>query len=134
MPTTIAIAVVRRNGQFLIGLRPAGAPLAGLWEFPGGKVLPGETPAAAAARECLEETGIAIDVGAEQGVVAQRYAHGDVELHFFDCTPRNPLPAVDPRFRWVPAADLGRYEFPAANAPLIERLVLAAEQHPAQLR
>ncbi len=54
--TRIAIAVVEHDGNFLIGLRPSGAVLGGLWEFPGGKVEPDETPEAAAARECLEET------------------------------------------------------------------------------
>ena len=53
-PVEIAIAVVEHEGRFLIGLRPPGAPLAGLWEFAGGKLEPGETPQMAAARECLE--------------------------------------------------------------------------------
>ena len=47
-PTPIAVAVVRYDGKFLIGRRPEGVPLAGLWEFPGGKVHAGETPEAAA--------------------------------------------------------------------------------------
>lgn len=55
-PQSIAIAVVQRGEQFLIGQRPLGVALAGLWEFPGGKVLPGESPEAAAVRECQEET------------------------------------------------------------------------------
>ena len=63
-PTTeIAVAVVERDGSFLIGLRTAGLSLAGMAEFPGGKVEPGESPSAAAVRECLEETGLQIEVG-----------------------------------------------------------------------
>lgn len=58
MPTPIAIAVVQHADQFLIGQRPAGLVLSGYWEFPGGKIQLGETPEAAAVRECLEETGL----------------------------------------------------------------------------
>ena len=58
LATPIAIAVVLHNDCVLIGVRPAGATLAGLWEFPGGKIEAGETPNEAAERECLEETGL----------------------------------------------------------------------------
>ena len=60
----IAVAVVEHDGRFLVGLRPAGKPLAGFSEFPGGKVHSGETPAEAAERECREETGLSVVVGA----------------------------------------------------------------------
>ncbi|MBI3839784.1 MAG: NUDIX domain-containing protein, partial [Planctomycetia bacterium] len=56
-PVEIAVAVVEGDGKFLIGQRETGVPLAGLWEFPGGKVEPGEPAENAAIRECLEETG-----------------------------------------------------------------------------
>src|SRR5947209_7478611 len=60
--TQIAIAVVEQDGRFLVGRRPAGVPLAGLSEFPGGKIEPQETAEAAAVRECFEETGIVVEV------------------------------------------------------------------------
>ena len=53
-PVQIALAVVRHDDSVLIGQRPAGVPLAGYWEFPGGKILDDETPQEAAARECRE--------------------------------------------------------------------------------
>ena len=62
-PTRIAIAVVEHAGRYLIGRRPDGVPLAGLWEFPGGKVQLSETAEQAAERECLEETGLEVAVG-----------------------------------------------------------------------
>jgi mutator protein MutT len=121
-PTPIAVAVVEHDGRFLIQRRPPGVPLAGLWEFPGGKVLPGETPQAAAARECLEETGLAIIVGPAYPEVVKEYAHDQVRLSFFRCTLADPPPAGDARYRWVSPAELGEYEFPAANSALVAML------------
>lgn len=118
----IAVAVVLRGDHVLIGRRPPGVPLAGLWEFPGGKVQPGETPAAAAVRECQEETGLAVEVMHEYTSVTHDYPHGRVELRFFQAAPL--VGAQSPRapFRWVSLADLNRYEFPPANAALLTEL------------
>ncbi len=126
MSTRIVIAVVEDEGRYLIGLRPEGAPLAGLWEFPGGKIEEGETPREAAARECREETGLEIQVGKEYPQVDYRYDHGDVRLYFFACTISRSLPPSSrepkPPFRWVEAEALRDLEFPAANQELIRIL------------
>lgn len=81
----IAVAVVEHQGQFLVGIRPEGAKLAGMWEFPGGKVEAGESLAAAAERECAEETGLSVQV--VELLLDQRftYPHGVVHLFFFAC-------------------------------------------------
>jgi len=121
-PTRIAIAVVRHEGRVLIGPRPEGAPLAGFWEFPGGKVQPGETAQGAAARECREETGLEVRIGSEHLTVEHDYAHGLVELHFFDAAPVDPTQPPTPPFRWVPLCDLDGYSFPPANAEMLVRL------------
>lgn len=126
---TIAIAVVEHAGQFLIGQRPAGAPLAGYWEFPGGKVARGESPRAAAARECLEETGLAVDVGDAYPIVEHAYDYGKLALHFFACRPRDPAQTPMAPFRWTPAAELASYRFPEANAALIEQLLRSVGRH-----
>jgi mutator protein MutT len=120
--TQIAIAVVEHHGSFLIGRRGDDVPLAGMWEFPGGKIQVGETPHAAAARECLEETGIEVQPCATLKVVAHEYPHGPLELHFVACRVRYE---TSPRagFRWVPRGELNRYPFPAANRSLIECLL-----------
>ena len=120
--TRIAIAVVEHHGRFLIGQRPEGVPLAGLWEFPGGKIEAGETPQAAAARECLEETGLTVEVGQPYDAVSHEYEHDAVRLLFFHCHPMGELTPMSERFRWVSAVELLDYRFPAANSRLIERL------------
>lgn len=119
----IAIAVVEHDGCFLIGQRPPGAALAGLWEFPGGKVEPGESAAAAAVRECREEAGLAVHVLAECLVHQEQYAHGGVELHFLTCRLAEEV-SGDPAlpFRWVRREELSNYEFPTGNRPLLAML------------
>jgi len=126
MPTRVAIAVVAQDSCFLIGQRPEGVPLAGLWEFPGGKILPGETAEAAAVRECLEETGIRVENVLHLSFVNQKYEHGTVALEFILCRPLGEERAKpwEP-FLWVPRGDLAKYEFPAANAAVLKLLTQA---------
>src|SRR5262245_43646785 len=124
MPTRIAIAVVEQEGRFLIGQRPVGVPLAGLWEFPGGKIEPGETAEQAAARECLEEAGLVVQPTFRYPAAAHEYAHGTVELEFIACTiSRDESGVPQPPFRWVERQSLAAYEFPAANRELIRQLL-----------
>ncbi|MFO0871575.1 MAG: NUDIX domain-containing protein [Pirellulales bacterium] len=125
MPTSrtlVAIAVVCWHDRFLVGTRPAGSALAGYCEFPGGKVLPGEAPADAAVRECLEETGLAVSVVGEYAPCEHDYAHGQLTLRFFACEPRDGATAVRPPFRWLAREELSRLPFPPANAALLARL------------
>jgi 8-oxo-dGTP diphosphatase len=122
-PTRIAVAVVEHGGCFLVGQRPKGVPVAGLWEFPGGKIEPGETAEQAAARECLEETGLAIEVGSPYPAVVHQYNHDRLALEFFACSAVDPKVPPKPPFRWVALSELAKYPFPAANAGLIELLL-----------
>lgn len=125
---TIAVAVVEHEGRYLIGLREPNVPLAGYWEFPGGKVGDDETPAEAAERECVEETGLTVTVGKLHALVDHTYEHGHLRLHFFDCRAKNPTASLAARFRWVPADELPSYRFPAANAGLVAQLVRQATE------
>ncbi|MCO6457577.1 MAG: (deoxy)nucleoside triphosphate pyrophosphohydrolase [Pirellulaceae bacterium] len=118
----IAIAVVRHEGQVLIGQRPAGVPLAGLWEFPGGKLQPGESVEAAAVRECLEETGLEVLPESHLADISDQYAHGAVHLTFIACRPLDPAQTPAAPFRWVPLAELRDYEFPEANGSVLAML------------
>src|SRR5688500_18018409 len=107
MPTPIAIAVVEHDGQFLIGQRPEGVPLAGLWEFPGGKIQSGETPEAAAVRECLEETGLAVEPLSRYPEHVQSYDHDRVRLYFIACRLADVVKNLpNPPFRWAARDEL----------------------------
>jgi 8-oxo-dGTP diphosphatase len=121
----IAIAVVEREGFFLVGKRPAGAPLAGLCEFPGGKVHASETPEAAAVRECLEETDLAVRIVGEYPVVRHDYEHDRVELHFFRCLPVDAGCSPREPFRWVTVAELAELQFPEANRAVLDQIIAA---------
>ena len=129
MPTRIAIAVVVDNeDRVLIGRRPEGVPLAGLWEYPGGKMEPGETPEMAAKRECLEETGLTVAPHRRYPPEVHEYEHGAVELNFVRCLPQDF--SFEPRggYRWVPIQELNRYEFPSGNRRMIELLLADPEE------
>lgn len=120
----IAVAVVVHDGRVIVGRRSASAAdAAGLDEFPGGKVQWGETPAAAAIRECAEEAGIGIAVASPIVTVASSSAAGPIDVTFFASRPVDPTAIPRPPFAWVPIAALPGLRFPAANAAAIERLV-----------
>ena len=123
-PTPIGIGLVRRGEYFLVRQRPSNTVYAGYWEFPGGKCEPGEDPSHATARECFEETGLSVVVGALRRVTTHRYPHGLVELFFHECTPLHPgdEPAAGSGFQWVKAAELASLRFPEANEAVIEEI------------
>jgi mutator protein MutT len=119
----IAVAVVERDGKFLIGQRAEGSALAGYWEFPGGKLESGETPEGAAVRECLEETGVEVRVTGAYPTTSHDYDHAAVRLHFLACEVIGQQHAFPDRFRWVAARELDEYPFPAANRELLDLLI-----------
>lgn len=123
MPTLIAIAVVERDDKFLVGQRPEGVALAGYYEFPGGKVEPGETAERAAVRECWEEAGIAVDVVGEYPPHKQQYEHDCVELRFFACRPSGADKSSRSPFHWVRREALATLDFPAGNRTLLDLLL-----------
>ena len=115
----IAIAIVEWDNRFLIGRRPEGVPLAGYWEFPGGKVLSGESSAEAAVRECLEETGLRVEIVSFFADVSHEYDHGRLQLDFHLCRPCNPECTPRSPFQWVLRAQLAEFDFPEANQSVI---------------
>lgn len=123
-PLIVAAGVVSHQGRFLITRRLLGASFAGYWEFPGGKVNPGEGLKAALQRELQEELGIQVEVDAERMVIEHRYSNRAVRLHCFDCR----LVGGEPRalecaeWRWVRPEELDQFQFPPANIALIQSL------------
>jgi mutator protein MutT len=126
-PILIAIAVVCRDDLFLVGQRADGRPLAGLWEFPGGKVLCGETVEAAAVRECLEETGIRVEFMRPYWRTVHEYDHGTVDLNFLFCQPLDKITVPRRPYVWLPRMELRYLPFPAGNAHVIKSLVANRE-------
>jgi mutator protein MutT len=120
----VVAAIIRRNRQILITRRFDHVHLPGLWEFPGGKVEPGESLQAALEREILEELGVRIHVQDEFFTVEHDYPTRSVRLHFFNCSiiEGEPRPIEVADLRWVDPRDLGQFEFPAADAELIAKL------------
>lgn len=120
----IAVGVVFKNGRLLVTRRPPQGLLGGLWEFPGGKLQPGESAAAACVREIREEVGLDVAVEEPLAQVRHVYSHLRVRLHVFRCrfvagrVRRNG--PID--HRWARVADLERLAFPAANRRFIPLL------------
>jgi mutator protein MutT len=122
-PVHVVAAVIERAGRYLITRRLEGKHLAGLWEFPGGKILPGEMPKDALSRELREELGVEAAVGEPIQTVDWTYQHKSVRLLFFRCSlAGEPTPLEGQEMRWVAATDLPTYSFPEADATLITRL------------
>lgn len=124
MRVEVVAALIRRSDQILITQRPGGVHLAGLWEFPGGKVEPGESLEAALQREIFEELGVKIRVNDEFFTVEHDYPTKSVRVHFFNCTILEGRPtAIEvAEIRWVRLQALDNYPFPAADGELIIRL------------
>ena len=123
----VVAAVVEENGRFLVGRRLAGTHLAGYWEFPGGKVLEGETHNDALQREISEELNVGILSPRRILKTAHDYAERTVELHFYRCElTAEPQPMLGQELRWITREEFGGLEFPPADAELIDGLVDAS--------
>jgi A/G-specific adenine glycosylase len=108
----VTAAVILRTGLVLIAQRPPDGLLGGLWEFPGGKLQPGEDLAACLQREICEELGVAIQINGQIGVYRHAYTHFRVTLHAFQCVLSN---GAQPRslqvddLRWVHPQELPNF-------------------------
>ena len=121
----VAIALVWDRERLLITRRPLGAHLGGYWEFPGGKLAPGETPEACAVREVREEVGLTVSARSRRARIEHSYRERSVVLYPVDCDfvggELRLLEVSDAR--WVLRHELLTLTFPEANRGLIAELV-----------
>ena len=125
--TVVAVALVDADGRVLIAQRPPGKALAGLWEFPGGKLDPGERPEAALIRELGEELGIAVKEACLAPLTFASHAYPDFHLLMPLWACRRWDGTVSPRegqaLKWVRAGKLRDYPMPPGDEPLIPPLI-----------
>jgi A/G-specific adenine glycosylase len=117
--------ILRRPGAVLLGRRPEGKLLGGLWEFPGGKQEPGESPQACLRRELEEELGIIIDVGASLGTYDHAYTHFKITVHAFEAEIRSgKVQALDhSEVAWAALDRLDEYPMGKVDRSIANRLV-----------
>jgi A/G-specific adenine glycosylase len=116
-----AVAVFRRDGSIYVQRRPPEGLFGGMWEFPGGKVEDGETPAQALVREIREELGVTCTPGHALEPILHYYTRFRVTLHGFLGPPPAGLP-VDETHRWVTPRESTELPMPAASRRLVGRL------------
>lgn len=120
----VVVAAIRKNGRYLIAKRPPHGLLAGLWEFPGGKVRADETHRRALIREIKEELGVSVRVGECIATVNHAYSHFRVTLNVYRCEQvgGSPQPKSHTALKWVRPEDFHRFAFPKANHKFLEAL------------
>jgi len=120
----VVAALVRREGRVLMSRRRADQAMPLLWEFPGGKVEPGEAPVDALAREVREELGCEVRVGRIHEVVFHAYTAFDLVMLVYACEIVSGIPAaVDvAEVAWVPAGELPGLDLLPADYPLARAL------------
>lgn len=131
----VAVGILQHRGRVLIQKRPASGLMPNLWEFPGGKIQPGESPEQALIREFREELELEVRCRERLASIRHNYTSFRVLLHAFLCRPADSRPkpvlrsAVDAR--WVAVEEFDQYAFPAANRKLID---LVSGRKPAAAR
>lgn len=121
----VVAAVVESEGRYLITQRRPTAVLPLLWEFPGGKVEPGETDAHALKRELMHRLGVEIECGKLISFVSHPYEHYAVDLFLYEC--RLVTPKLEARnvnaFKWVPSSEFEQYPFTPADEASMNKLL-----------
>jgi 8-oxo-dGTP diphosphatase len=121
-----AVALIDTDGRVLLAERPAGKHLAGMWEFPGGKVQPGETPETALIRELDEELGIDVEASclAPFTFASHPYSEFHLLMPLYVCRKWSGIVTAreGQRLKWVRPAQLADYPMPPADKPLVAML------------
>lgn len=126
-PVPVVCAVIERDGHVLVAQRPAHKLLPLKWEFPGGKVEPGEDPAAAIIREIREELGCDIRITRALPVFTHDYKTVVIEMIPFVCAlasgTAEPHPHEHVAIAWAPVAGLRHYDLAAADWPVVDQML-----------
>ena len=126
--TVVVAAAIARDGRYLVARRTRPADVAGLWEFPGGKVEPGETEEQALAREIREELGVEITVGTR--IPGEWALHGDLVLHLSPATlaEGEPAPLEHDEIRWVTPVDFDTVDWLPSDIEAVRSLREAVDR------
>lgn len=123
----VVAAQIERDGRYLITQRKPTSSLPLLWEFPGGRVEPGESDEDALARELREEMEIEVQVLGESVCVSHEYAAYTIDFRVFRCELRTSPEAIKTigvhEIRWVTPDELDQYEFPGADQASVDALL-----------
>jgi 8-oxo-dGTP diphosphatase len=127
----VAVALIDADGRVLIAERPEGKQLAGLWEFPGGKIEPGERPEETLIRELHEELGITVEEPCLAPLTFASHAYDSFHLlmPLYVCRRWSGFvqPREGQRLKWVRPRELRNYPMPPADEPLIPPLIELVE-------
>lgn len=125
MTDVVCAVITQPSGLLLACQRPPHGHLAGLWEFPGGKVEPGESHATALARELREELGITAEVGPPLTPVTWDYGNGPIRLlpHHCTITHGSPTPHEHSAIRWCSPLEASQLPWAAADIPILQEWI-----------
>lgn len=129
-PIAVTCALLERDGRLLVAQRPPGKKLALKWEFPGGKIEPGETAELALARELREELSIEVDVGRELPAVTHDYGDAVILLRSFLCFLRDgePRPQEHVAVRWCLPHEVAALDLAEADRPVLAHYLEATRR------
>lgn len=121
----VTAAVIIENRKVLITQRHQNDEMGEKWEFPGGKIEPGETPEACLQRELQEELNILVDVHGLYAISKHSYPHINIELLVYTATIRAGQIVLHCHqdYRWAPVENLGTFDFADADKPIVEKLI-----------
>jgi 8-oxo-dGTP diphosphatase len=126
----VTAGVIRQGDRILIARRAGHDPLAGKWEFPGGKIEPGEKPEDCLQRELLEELGITVRIGRFLESNCHDYPERRVELLFYEgeYVAGEVVPQIHDRFAWIEVQDLVDYDLAPADRPFARQLMKGSQK------
>jgi 8-oxo-dGTP diphosphatase len=124
-PIKVTAAILEKDGRLIIAQRKSKDHLGGKWEFPGGKIEPGETPEECLARELKEEFSIEVSIGNFLGSNIHHYDHISIELMAFRTIwVGGELNSTDHKdYKWVTIDELDQFDFAPADRPFVDKLI-----------